>query len=327
MRILSIFILFFSITSSSASFKDILDRGHLICGVSNGVLGFSMPNEKGEWSGLDIDFCRALSLTIFGEKEKIKFVPLNAKERFLKLKNKSIDVLARNTSMTMERSTLMDFHFSPIIFHDGQSFMSHKKGQLKLLLKGRICLVEGASAKRNLEDYFKEKKVSFRPLMFPTHDEAALAFRKKRCSLLSMDSSALASLRLKMNMNKNWWIHKQLISHEPLALVVREKDKKLKKIVDWLVYGLIAAEEMNIKISNVDSLKKYSNSSKVRRVLGQISGLGDSLGIRNLWLYDVIKKYGNYGEIYNRNLSKLKLNRGKNNLWKNGGLLHSMPLR
>jgi len=327
MKLFSLLILFLTINNSQASLDSIRGKGFLNCGVSNGVLGFSMPNEKGEWSGFDVDFCRSIGLAIFGVSGKVKFIPLNAKERFSNLENGTVDVLARNTSMTLVRSTLMNLHFSPTIFHDGQSFMSHKRENLNKLLSKKVCLVEGASSKRNLEDFYKEKKVMLRSLVFPTHDEAALAFDKNRCHLLSMDSSALASIRFKMKKQKSWWIHKEVISHEPLALVVKSENKKLANLVDWLVYGLIAAEELNLNSTNIMNTKKKTKSSKVRRLLGNIAGIGESLEVKKEWLYNVIKEFGHYGEIYKRNLNSLKLKRVKNNLWKKGGLLHSMPLR
>ena len=308
-------------------------RGQLICGVSTGVAGFAVADGQGKWTGLDVDTCRAVAAALFGDSEKVKYVPTTAQQRFTALQSGEVDMLARTTTWTLTRDTALGFDFTGINYYDGQGFMVNKKlgvKSAKELNGATVCVQPGTTTELNLADYFRANKMEFKPVVIERRDEALNAFFSGRCDVFTSDSSALNADRLSQAPNPDdYVILPERISKEPLAPVVRHGDEEWNDIVRWVVYALIEAEERGITQKNVDDMLK-SDDPNVKRMLGVTPGAGKSLGLDEKWAYNEIKLVGNYGEIFDRTLGKdteLKFERGLNNLWTRGGLMYAMPIR
>ncbi len=308
-------------------------RGQLVCGVSTGQAGFSMPDGTGIFKGLDVDFCHALSAAIFGGPDKVKYVPLSAPQRFTALQSGEIDVLVRNSTWTLPREGSLGLLFGPPIFYDGQAFMVPKKiavKSVKDLSGATICVQPGTTTELNLADYFRSNKLQLKPVVIENLDEIENAFFSGRCDAYTTDSSGLAGTRLAKASNPDdYVILPERISKEPLAPAVRQGDDQWFGIVRWTAYALIEAEERGITSKNVDDQLK-SDDPNVQRLLGVTPGNGKSLGLDEKWAYNIVRSVGNYGEIFDRNVgreSPLKLDRGLNELWTKGGLTYSPPLR
>lgn len=307
--------------------------GVLTCGVSTGLAGFSLANQQGEYTGLDVDICRAVAAAILGDGKKVKFVPTTGQNRFTALQSGEIDMLARNTTSTLTREADLGFNFAPVVFYDGQGFMVPKKLNVKSakeLNGATICVSQGTTTELNLADYFRSNKMEMRPLVIEKLDEVENAYFSGRCDAYTTDRSGLASTRITKATNpEDHVILPEVISKEPLAPIVRTGDDEWLHIVRWVIYALIDAEEKGISSKNVDQMLT-SDDPEVKRMLGATPGMGKSLHLDEKWAYNAVKQVGNYGEIFDRNVgkdSRLKLDRGLNALWSNEGLMYAMPIR
>jgi len=322
--------------SSHAFALSILDKvkkqGAVFCGVTQGVAGFSAPDSKGKWSGIEVDICRAVSSAVFGDDSKVKYIPLSAQARFTALQSGEIDILSRVTTWNLTRDTSLGLNFAPTVFYDGQAFMVRKKDGIKKIadLNGAtICTQQGTTSELNLADYFRSHRLKMKPVVFESNDEVTQAFLKGRCDAFTNDGSGLVSERSKTKKPDDYEILPEIISKEPIGPAVRHGDDQWFDIVKWSVYALIAAEEFGMTSKNIDTFKKSKNPS-IKRFIGKTKGNGKKLGLDEKWAYNIIKRVGNYGEIFERNIgmgSRLKLKRGLNALWKDGGLMYAPPLR
>ena len=309
-------------------------RGQLICGVNPSLPGFSAADSQGVWAGLDVDVCKAVAATVLGDASKIKWVPLNASQRFAVLQSGEIDILSRNTTWTLTRDASLGLHFTGTTYYDGQGFMVPTKGKIKSAkqLKGAtVCVQSGTTTEKNLSDYSKANGLAIKPVVFDTQEATNKAYFAGRCQAYTTDASGLASVRNKEAGNPDdHLILPDLISKEPLGPSVRRGDDEFFAIVKWVVYALIEAEEYGITQANVDQMKADSKDPVVQRILGTSEDTGKLLGLDKDWAYRAIKATGNYGEIFERNVgpkSALKLPRGVNNLWSKGGLVYAPPVR
>lgn len=316
----------------AGTLDDVKAKGVLAAGVNTGLAGFSMPDEKGVWRGLDVDTARAIAVAVFGDANKVKFVPLTAVQRLPALQSKEIDVLCRNTTITLTRDTVNGLNFAHVNYYDGQGFMVPKKLGIKSAkeLKGAtICVLPGTTTEMNAADYFRKNGMKWKPLVIENNAELNKAFFAGRCDCLTSDASQLAGIRTVAPNPDDYIILPEIISKEPLAPVVRHGDDQWYDIVNWTVMALIEAEELGIDSKNVDTMLK-STDPNVKRFLGVIPGMGKNLGLADSWAYQIVKQLGNYGEIFERNVGKntpLRLERGLNALWFDGGLMYSYPFR
>lgn len=315
-----------------ATLDKIKKKGHISCGVSQGLAGFSAPDGKGIWNGIDVDICRALAAAIFKNPMKVKFVSLSAQQRFTALQSGEIDILSRNTTNTLSRDTSLGLNFAPVVYYDGQGFMVRKKDGIKSakdLSGASVCTQQGTTTELNLADYFRANRMKLKPVVFESNDEVTQAFLKGRCDALTTDASGLASERSKVKNPNDYIILPEIISKEPLAPAVRHGDDKWLDIVTWTVNALLTAEELGINSKNIDSFSK-TRDPKISRFIGKTIGNGKALGLSEDWAYNIIKLVGNYSEIFEKHVGKqspLKLSRGLNALWNKGGLMYSSPMR
>jgi len=304
----------------------------LKCGVSAGLAGFSAPNSKGVWQGLDVDICRAISAAVFGDPNKVQYTALSAQQRFVALQSGEIDVLSRNSTFTLTRDTSLGLNFAPVVYYDGQGFMVRRKdgvSKISDLNGASICIQQGTTTELNLADHFRANNLKFKPVVFESNDEVTQAFVKGRCDALTTDISGLAAEKSKFKNPHDYVILKEIISKEPLAPVVRHGDDGWFDVVKYAIYALMTAEELGITSKNIDSFLKTKNP-KIKRFLGITEGNGKALGLSEKWAYNIIKMVGNYSEIFEKNIGKqssLKLERGVNALWKNGGLHYAPPFK
>ncbi len=312
--------------------EDVRRRGELRCGVNTGLAGFAAPDDKGDWRGIDADFCRAVAAAVFGDAGKVKFVPLNAKERFTALQSGEVDLLSRNTTWTMSRDTSLGLTFTGVMYYDGQGFMVHKSLGLTgvaQLAGASICVQTGTTNELNLADYFTTQKLSYRPVVFERLDEMMSAYNTGRCDSFTTDTSQLVSERTALPNPEDSVILPELISREPLGPAVRQGDDQWAGIVRWTHFAMLNAEAEGVTQTNVTEMQGSQNPA-VRRLLGLEGGFGAGLGLSNDWVVAIVKAVGNYGESFERNLgsgSPLKIPRGMNALWKNGGLHYPPPIR
>src|SRR5215471_12999716 len=307
--------------------------GQISCGVGTGIAGFMAPDSQGHWAGFDVDVCRALSAAVFGDADKVKYVPLTAQQRFTALQSGEVDILSNNTTDTLQRDTALGLNFAPVVFYDGQGFMVAKKLGVKgtkELNGATICVQPGTTTELNLADYFRANKMEYKPVVIEKIDELYAAFFSGRCDVMTGDASGLAAQRLGRASNPDdYVVLPDRISKEPLAPVVRHGDDEWNDVVRWVVYTLIEAEEKGVTQKNVDDMLK-SEDPNIKRMLGVTPGMGKALGLDEKWAYNAIKAVGNYGEIFDRHLgpeTELKFERGLNNLWTKGGLMYAMPIR
>jgi general L-amino acid transport system substrate-binding protein len=309
-------------------------RGQVVCGVNTGLAGFGAADSNGKWTGLDIDVCRAIAAATLGDPEKVKYVPLNAQQRFTALQSGEVDVLSRNTTFTLTRDASLGLHSTVTTYYDGQGFMVPVKSKIKSAkqLKGQtVCVQSGTTTEKNMTDYSKANGLNIKPVVFEKLEAAENAYFTGRCIAYTTDASGLASTRNKVaKVPADHLILPELISKEPLGPVVRRGDDEWFAIVKWTIYGLLEAEEYGITQANVDSLKTTSKDPVVTRILGVSEDTGKLLGLNKDWMANAIKATGNYGEIFERNVgpkSALALPRGVNNQWNKGGLMYAYPVR
>jgi general L-amino acid transport system substrate-binding protein len=312
--------------------KTVKDRGTLSCGVTSGLPGFSAPDDKGNWAGLDVDFCRALAAAVLNDPTKIKFVPLSAKDRFTALQSGEIDVLSRNTTWTLSRDTQLGLNFGAVNYYDGQGFMVRKSANIASTTKldgASACVQQGTTNEQNLADYFKVNKMKYEVIAFATADETLKAYESGRCDTFTSDMSQVYAERLKLAKPEDHVVLPEVISKEPLATVVRHGDDQWLDIIKWIHYALLNAEELGITQKNVDENLK-SDKPEVKRLLGTDGNLGEQLGLTKDWAVRIVKAVGNYGETFDRNVgagSKLNISRGLNRLWNQGGIQYAPPAR
>ena len=316
----------------AGTLDDVKKKGFVSAGVSGKVPGFSAPDQDGVWRGLDVDFCRAVAAAVFGDADKVKFVPVTTKERFTALQTGEIDVLSRNTTWSLERDAAQGIDFAGVLFYDGQGFMVRKKlgvKSAKELDGASICIQIGTTTEKNVADYFAANGMTFKPVVFESADEATVIYDTGRADVYTTDASGLAARRTTMSNPEDHIILPEIISKEPLGPAVRQGDSQWSDIVRWTLFALINAEELGVNSANVDEMLK-SEDPAIRRLLGQEGDLGEQLGLSNQWVYNIVKLVGNYAEIYDRNVgpdTALKLERGLNALWTNGGLMFAPPVR
>ncbi len=321
------------ITERGATLSHVLQRGYLICGVSQGLAGFSTVDDQGQWQGLDVDFCRAVAAATLGDAKKVKFVPLSAKQRFTSLQSGEIDLLSRNTTWTFLRDTMLGLSFVGIIYYDGQGFVVKKASGInhaKELDGAIICTNTGTTSELNITDYFKSIDLKVQVLTFEKSDETLAAYEMGRCDVYSTDASGIAAQMLKLKDANLHTILPEKISKEPFSPMVRQGDDHWAEIVSWTLYALINAEEMGINQKNVLDKAKNDTNLNVGRLLGKQPDFANKIGLKNDWVYQVIFQVGNYGEIFERNLGKdspLKIERGLNALWNQGGIMYAPPFR
>jgi len=318
---------------AGATLDAIKARGELICGVNTGLAGFSRPDDQGKWTGLDVDICRAIAAAIVGSADKVKFVPLNAQQRFPALQSGEVDVLSRNTTWTLTRDSSSGFNFAPPVYYDGQGFMVAKSlgvTSAKELGGATVCVQQGTTTELNLADYFRATGLSLKPLVFVELAEAEQAFFANRCDAYTTDASGLASTRAaKAGNPDDYVILPEIISKEPLGPAVRHGDDQFFDIVKWTIYALIEAEERGVTQGNLEEMRS-SQDPNIMRLLGTTPGMGEALGLDPEWAARAIKAVGNYGEVFERNVgmaTPLKLDRGLNALWTKGGLMYAPPIR
>ncbi|MBU8876213.1 amino acid ABC transporter substrate-binding protein [Reyranella sp. MMS21-HV4-11] len=308
-------------------------RGQLLCGVSTGVAGFASADSQGKWTGIDVDVCRAVAAAIFGDADKVKFIPTTAQQRFTALQSGEVDLLVRTTTYTLTRDTALGFDFTGINYYDGQGFMVNKKlgvKSAKELNGATVCVQPGTTTELNLADYFRANKMTFKPVVIEKIEEVRAAFFAGRCDVFTTDASGLYATRVaNAPTPDDYIILPEIISKEPLGPVVRHGDNQFADIVRWAFFAMLEAEEYGITSKNVDEMLKSDNPA-IKRILGVTPGMGKALGVDEKWVYNIIKQVGNYGEVFDRTVgagSPLKIARGQNALWTQGGLQYAPPIR
>jgi general L-amino acid transport system substrate-binding protein len=317
---------------AGATFDAVKKKGFVQCGVTTGLPGFSAPDEKGNWAGIDVDACRAVAAAMFGDAKKVKFSPLNAKERFTALQSGEIDMLARNTTWTYTRDTSLGLNFAGVNYYDGQGFMVSKKLGVKSALElsgAAICIQAGTTTELNLADYFRANKMEYTAITYDTSEETIKGFEAGRCDVLTSDQSQLYALRIKLPDPASAIVLPEVISKEPLGPVVRQGDDEWFNLVRWSLFAQLNAEELGVTSKNIDEKAKGTDPN-VKRLLGGEGVSGSFLGVDDKWAYNIVKQVGNYGEMFERNVgqgSPLKISRGLNALWNKGGIQYAPPVR
>jgi general L-amino acid transport system substrate-binding protein len=307
-------------------------RGHVLCGVNTGLPGFSNADAKGEWSGFDVDFCRAVASAIFNDPTKVKFIPLDANQRFKELGNRTIDILSRNSTWTMSRETDYALHFAGVSYYDGEGFMLRKSRNIESALElggSKVCVQGNTTTQLSLADYFRANNMKFEEVKFDNINDVLKNYDSGQCDVITADVSQLYALRLKLSKPDEHAILPDVISKEPLAPVVRQKDDDWLLIVKWTLYAMINAEELGINSKNIDEALK-SKKPEVMRLVGTEGGYGEQLGLTRDWAARIIRHVGNYAEVYERNVgvdSPLAIPRGLNHLWSQGGIQYAPPIR
>ncbi len=314
------------------TYDTVKSKGYVTAGVNGELFGFGKPDEKGVWRGLDVDTGRAVAVAVFGDANKIKFIPLTAVQRFTALQAGEIDVLCRNATQTLGRDTELGLDFVHVNYYDGQGFLVPKKLKVKTAREldgATVCVLPGTTTELNVADYFRTNKMKMKPVVIENTAELAKAFFSGRCDVLTSDASQLAGTRAVAPKPDDYVILPDIISKEPLAPAVRHGDDKWRDIVNYAVMAMIEAEELDITSKNVDQMLKSANPN-VKRFLGVSPGNGKALGLDEKWAYNIIKQVGNYGEVFERNVganTPLKIQRGLNALWNNGGIMYTPPFK
>lgn len=319
-------------TAGAATLDDIKAKGHVQCGVSQGLPGFSNTDDKGNWTGIDVDVCRAVAAAVFGDASKVKYTPLSAKERFTALQSGEIDILSRNTTWTMTRDTTLGLNFAGVNYYDGQGFMVRKDLGVKSALElggAKVCTNTGTTTELNVADYFRANKLTYEIVAFEKADEVVQAYDTGRCDVYTTDASGLYAQRLKLAKPGDHMVLPEIISKEPLGPVVRQGDDQWFNLVKWTLFAMINAEELGVTSANIDDMKKSTNPA-IKRLVGVEGNFGQNLGVSNEWAYNIVKQVGNYGEIFDANVgpkTPLGISRGVNALWSKGGLQYAPPVR
>jgi general L-amino acid transport system substrate-binding protein len=317
-------------TAAGATFDAVRNRGNLICGVTTGLAGFAQPDSQGVWRGFDVDYCRAIAAAMFGDAGKVRYVPTTAQVRFTALQSGEVDILARNTTWTLSRDTVLGLDFTATNFYDGQGFMVKSNLGLtsaKELEGATICVQPGTTTEQNLTDWSRANSIRFTPVVIERLEEVVAAYISGRCDAYTTDVSGLAATRSAQQRPDDHTILPEVISKEPLALGVRQGDSRFADITRWIHFLLLSTEEFGITQANVEQMAANDPRPEVQRMLGRNGELGQMLGLDNLWAVNVIKAVGNYGEMFSRHLTPIGIQRGPNALWTQGGLQYSPPFR
>ncbi len=323
---------FVSAGVSAATLDDVKAKGHIQCGVSQGLPGFSNPDEAGNWTGLDVDLCRSVAAAVLGDASAVKFTPLSAKERFTALQSGEVDILSRNTTWTLTRDTSLGLNFAGVNYFDGQGFMVRKDLGVSSAMEldgAAVCTNSGTTTELNVSDFFRANKMTMKLVAFEKADEVVGAYDAGRCDVYTTDQSGLAAQRGKLTDPDAHMVLPEVISKEPLGPVVRHGDDQWFDIVKWTLYATQEAEEVGITSANADEMKSSTHPT-VMRLLNVEGDLGAKLGLDGDWSYNAIKQVGNYGESFETHVgpnTPLALPRGVNNLWSMGGLIYPMPAR
>ncbi len=319
--------------AQAATLDIVKKRGEVHCGVTTGFAGFSAPDAKGVWQGLDVDVCRAVAAAVLGDANKFKAVPLNSQQRFTALQSGEIDLLARNTTVTQQRDTALGVISAGVNFYDGQGFLVPRSlgvKSAKELNGASVCMQTGTSNENNMADWARANQVEYKPVVIEQFNEVVNAFAAGRCDVFTTDASGLASIRIsKLSNPDDYQVLPEIISKEPLGPFVRQGDDQWLNIVKWTLHAMVGAEELGVDSSNVDEQLKSTNPN-VQRLLGVTAGAGKNMGVDEKWAYNIIKQVGNYGESFERNVgqdSPLKIQRGLNAQWTKGGLMYALPIR
>jgi general L-amino acid transport system substrate-binding protein len=326
-------VLLTAFAAQAGTLDDVKARGVLKCGVNTGLLGFGEKQADGSWAGFDVDFCRAVAAAVLGDASKVEYIGLTAQNRFEKLKAGEVDLLARNTTWTMERETKWPIRFVGVSYHEGQGFMVAKLSGVTSVFnmnQASICFVSATTSQVNVDDFFREREMAYAAKVFDNAEDAIAAYEKNECDAYTADQSQLYAIRMKLARPDEHIVLPEVISKEPLGPAVRAGDEQWFNIVRWTLFALINADELEVRGINVADEKAKSKAAGVRRLLGVEGTFGTDLGLDNDWAARALSAVGNYGEIFERNLgkdSKLTIDRGLNNLWSNGGILYAPPVR
>ncbi len=318
--------------ASAATLDDVKAKGFVQCGVSQGLPGFSNPDDKGNWTGLDVDYCRAVAAAIFGNGDAVKFTPLSAKERFTALQSGEVDILSRNTTWTMGRDTSLGLNFAGVSYYDGQGFMVRKSLGVSSALElsgASVCTNTGTTTELNVADYFRANNMEYEIVAFEKADEVVAAYDAGRCDVYTTDASGLYAQRLKLTNPDEHMVLPEIISKEPLGPAVRQGDDQWFNISKWVLFALINAEELGVTQANVAEMKNADNP-EIKRLLGTEGAFGEGVGLGTDWAVNAIAAVGNYGEVFDRNVgpaTPLGIARGINALWSKGGIMYAPPVR
>ncbi len=318
--------------ASGDTLSAIKKKGFIACGVNDGLPGFSAPNAKGVWEGMDVDVCRAMAAAVFSDASKVKYIPLGGKERFTALQSGEVDVLSRNTTWTLTRDATLGLKSTAVTYYDGQGFLVKKSlgvKSAKELDGATVCVEGGTTTEMNLADYFSANNLKYTPVVFDNNDQTVKGFESGRCDVFTTDKSALYASKSKLPDPESVDVLPEIISKEPLGPMVRQGDEQWELLVKWTVFAMLDAEELGITSKNVDSIKE-SGSPDQKRLLGLDAPDGTSLGAVKDWGYQIVKQVGNYAEVYERNVgpsTPLKITRLENSLWNKGGFMYAPPVR
>ncbi|OYX75508.1 MAG: amino acid ABC transporter substrate-bindnig protein [Rhizobiales bacterium 32-66-11] len=318
--------------ASAQTLKAVKDRGELVCGVSRGLPGFSNPDATGKWSGFDVDLCRGIAAAVLNDPSKVKFVPLNAEERFAALKDGKVDVLSRNSTWTLQREGELGLLFGPITYYDGQGFLVRAARKITSAVEldnSKVCVQAGTTAANYATDYFAANNMKLELIALPSSDELVKAYESGKCDTITTDVSQLYSLRLVLAKPGDHIVLPDVISKEPLGPVVRQGDDQWFNVVKWTHYAMLNAEELGVNSGNLDQALK-SEKPDVKRLVGTDGNYGEQIGLTKDFAVRIVKAVGNYGEVFERNVgagSKLGIPRGINQLWSTGGIQYAPPVR
>jgi len=330
--ILALAVILIAQGASAQTLKTVKDRGILNCGANGTLAGFGLPDAQGNWTGLDVDVCRAVAAAIFNDASKVKFVPLSAKDRFTALQSGEVDLLLRNTTWTSSRDTSLGLNFTGVDYYDGQGFMVRKALKVNSALEltgASVCVQQGTTTELNLADFFRAHNMQLKSVTFATANEAVKAYDAGRCDAYTTDASGLYAERLRLANPSDHIVLPEIISKEPLGPAVRHGDDPWFDVVKWVLFAMLNAEELNITQKNVDEMKNSTNP-EIKRFVGTEGNYGEQLGLTKDWAVRIIKLVGNYGESFERNVgqgSPLKIERGLNKLWNRGGIQYAPPIR
>ncbi len=319
-----------AISHAGETLDNIKSKDMLRCGVNTGLQGFSAPDSKGQWTGIDAEFCRAVAAAVLGDPNKVQFVPATAQVRFTLLQSGEVDLLSRNTTWTSSRDSTLGSVFAGTLFYDGQGFMIRKDAGINSATElngASICVQPGTTTELNLSDYFRAKKMEYKPVVITELSQVEQAFFAGRCDVYTTDISGLAATRQKADNPDDYVILPEAISKEPLGPMLRRGDWEFFTIVKWVLFGLIEAEEQGVTAANVEQMAAESKLPQTQRLLGKMGDVGKGLGLSNDWLVNAIKAVGNYGEMYERNIGPIGVPRGLNAQWTEGGLMYAPPVR
>ncbi|HTO18155.1 MAG TPA: amino acid ABC transporter substrate-binding protein [Pseudomonas sp.] len=318
---------------AGATLDAVKKKGFVQCGVSDGLPGFSYVDAQGRYLGIDVDVCRAVAAAVFGDAGKVKYSPLTAKERFTALQSGEVDVLSRNTTWTSSRDSAMGLNFTGVTYYDGQGFLVNKSlgvSSAKELDGATVCIQAGTTTELNLADYFRANNHKYTPITYDTSDESAKSLESGRCDVLTSDQSQLYAQRIKLAKPDDYVVLPEVISKEPLGPLVRQGDEEWFDIVRWTLFAMLNAEELGVDSKNVEQMAKSAKNPDVARLLGAEGEYGKDLKLPRDWVVQIVRQVGNYGEVFERNIgsgSQLKIERGLNALWNQGGVQYAPPVR